>query len=188
MLAQARLSETAMPNAERKAMNRAAFICRQLSLDHPEGDLRAALLNAAREIEAEVTPSAIVPITGEIPAERANHSSLLGAKSDNAQDIGHDDKSARLQRYTFERAGDGWQFVTTTDGKWVMAKDVELLERELAAALETKRVALHELGDCERVLNEQRDELAEGHRICADLLRVNAGLRDDAAHSSPKGE
>ena len=40
----------------------------------------------------------------------------------------------KLQRYTFEKVGDGYQFTTTTDGLWVMAKDVEELEEQLAAA------------------------------------------------------
>ena len=42
------------------------------------------------------------------------------------------DKPGRLQRYTFENLGAGWQFTTTTDGLWVMAKDADDLERELA--------------------------------------------------------
>ena len=45
-----------------------------------------------------------------------------------------DDKGLRLQRYTFEKVGDGYKFTTTTDGLWVMAQDVERLESELAEA------------------------------------------------------
>jgi hypothetical protein len=38
----------------------------------------------------------------------------------------------KIQRYIFEKVGDGYQFTTTDDGLWVMAKDMEELERELA--------------------------------------------------------
>ena len=37
----------------------------------------------------------------------------------------------KLQRYTFEKVGDGYQFTTTTDGLWVMSNDAERLEKKL---------------------------------------------------------
>lgn len=43
-------------------------------------------------------------------------------------------ETPKLQRYTFEHVGDGYQFTTTEDGLWVMVSDVEQLRRELAEA------------------------------------------------------
>lgn len=48
----------------------------------------------------------------------------------------------KLQRYTFEKVQDGWQFVAADDGHWVMAKDVEALEKELTVLMELYADAL----------------------------------------------
>ena len=94
------------------------------------------------------------------------------------------DQFDKLQRYTFDKVGDGYQFTTTTDGLWVMAKDVERLERELAEAIERERLANMRADQAE----EARDAAVSASGVHPDTTRMDFMERFIVEGTWPSGE
>lgn len=64
-----------------------------------------------------------------------------------------------IQRYTFERAGDSFQFTTTVDGPWVKVEDVAQLQVELGAAMDR----------CDEALNAAEEAVRQRDAAIAPL-------------------